>query len=204
MPQETGCGRTVGSPALADEFQLLGRGDGGKGQGFSRRYLQGTIRHRPEIGTVKTGQQVDVRSPATDARNPSQLRSHAVVVQGGEQRQIEFSTRHGPGQLPQVPVLLSGHSIGPQLLRGGGKKELRQHGAETDTHPAIGRRRRGERHLLLENEQNQTGEPLRALPKGRDPELVHQAGEIGIGRNQPIHSCREGSVGHDSKIGGCS
>lgn len=126
--------------------------------------LQGSISHRPQIGTAETGKEVDVGGPAPDTGNRHQRIPDFVVGLVRKGIEIERTIDNRLCQDPQVSILLPGDAVETEFFGGGGQHQLRRHRSDSCQNLGIRRRGRCQRNLLFEDEEHETGKAWWPLP----------------------------------------
>src|SRR5205085_10039593 len=98
-PQEPCGDRSPWAPGFCEHFHDLGCRPDGEVEGMCRRCLEGEIGGGPDVDPAKTGEKIDIGSPAADAGDRPELNGSLIIVVPvkGVDRQVTVGDGAGEG-----------------------------------------------------------------------------------------------------------
>ena len=129
------------------------------------RLLQRDVADGPDVGPAERREEVDVGRPRPDPGKRDERRADAVVVEGRHGEEIERAVLDRRRERTNVPGLLPAEPVGAQLGVARAEDPGRREPAESLLEPVVRSPRRGERDLLLEDQQDERLEPGLARPE---------------------------------------
>ena len=149
----------------------------------------------PGVGPTQRHQQIDVRRPPADAHHFRQRRPHRIVVQRVERVQVQAAGEDRAGQLATIARLLAAEPGGFERGVVQFQEPLRRQRRRDSQQPVergLGRR---QRHLLLQDDAQESWEARLPRPQRRRAEAGDDAGQARIARGQVGEGVREDDVG---------
>ena len=157
-----------------------------------QRSARGTI--GPHIGTPQGHEVVDVDAPGPEPWNGEQDRTTGGVGKRGDLREVEASLKDPHGKSMAVASLLPGKTELAQSCLPHGGHAFRGHASQMTEETSVHRPCGGQRHLLLEDDSDESWKAGATSPQGRRSKPVHYAGKIPIPGPQRLGSLAEGCM----------
>jgi hypothetical protein len=177
LPEQARRHRAPGAPLLAEFAQLLFARPPGEAETFGDGELQAEIGGRPDVGAAEREDQIDLGAPPPDPLERYQRRPGLVVRHPGKRGEIEPPARHRIGETARIGNFLPAEAAALQCRVVEREKILRRQRPAGFGKPPVHRRRRVDRHLLLEDDVQQRRKPVRASPEARRPGPCQDRGE---------------------------
>src|SRR6187402_819163 len=158
VPEQACGGRPVGPPGLADLLELVGRRPQLEPFRATSALLERDVADGPGVGAAQGREEVDLGRPRPDPGQRDERRAHLGVVQGRDLVEIEHPVLERPRERAHVAVLLAAEPVGAQLLVARVEHAPRRQLAEPCDEPVVRGACRGERDLLLEDQEDERRE----------------------------------------------
>jgi hypothetical protein len=182
MPEDPRGRGPVRSPRLADRLQLVRRGPCLEAARPAGALLERDVADGPRVRPPEGGEEVDLGRPRPDPRQGHERGPRRLVVQRRHDVEIERSVLDRGREHAHIARLLAAEAVGAELGVGRSEDSGGREAPESRLEAVVRGARRGQRDLLLEDQQDERLEARLARPELRQPVELHDRREIGIGR----------------------
>jgi len=119
---------------------------------IAKRDLQTQIGSRPNIGSAKCKQQIDLGAPSPDSPEGQKFGEGSLVLGGVEAGEIELAVINRRGKSAGIAHLLPAEATGAQRAVVEREESFRHQRPADPEQPPVHRRSGVNRHLLLEDD----------------------------------------------------